>query len=490
MATAVLQHVLLDSADEAPISRRSFGADIASAVAVALFFLATTWRAVYVHFSSDEMMNIYWYWEPGRWKVLCNIVLFWRKMIRPMGGLYYLPLFHTFGFNPWPYTVVRLAILLFVSLLLLRLAARLTGSMAAATLAVMVAVYHPELVSLTHSGSFIYDILCAVFYFAAFLYYVNHRNSSRRLTFRQSCAFLALYICALDSKEMAVSLPVMVCAYELLEASRGAQNVRGIARHWFTHSGPLVAAGILTATFITFKTYGRDGLVQIDAYHPVFTWTRFAESSQRFLNAIFCTTWFRPWSVLAIWAVLLYLGLLKRNGRLLLLLVWVMATPLPLNFLPPHGPGCIYILLAGWSMIVATGCEAIARRLAHEPLFAWLPAPAAVLLILSGALFYYTSVTAVRHHKIARDYFGEGEKTWNLIEELHNLPFQPPPGSRVAFVNDPFPEGWDAFFIANLAWRDRSIQVFLQNQQHLPASELARMDYLFDFPQGRLTRMR
>jgi len=487
MATAVVQSVSLDFRGGRSVARRSRAAEGAAAVAVAIFFLRVSWRAVYVHLSSDEMMNIYWYWEPGAWKVIWANVLFWRKIIRPMGGLYYLPLFHTFGFNPWPYTVARLAVLLFVSLLLLRLVARLTGSLIAATFAVMMVAYHPELVSLTHNGSFIYDIFCAGFYFGALLYYLHCRDSNLRLNLGQSCAFLALYICAINSKEMAVSLPVIVCAFEVLEASRGTRNVGTIVRRLLTHIWPLSAAVGITALFIAVTTYGPDGLTQIDVYRPVFSWTRFAESSQRFLNTIFCVTLFRTWSVLAVWALLLYLGIHKRNRRLLLLLVWVVATPLTLNFIPPHGPGCIYIPLVGWSMIVAMAGEAIARRIAREPIFAWLPEGAAVVSILAAALFYYTSATAFRHNRMAREYFQNGAKTWNVIEQFRNLPFHPPHGSRIAFVNDPFPEGWDTLFIAKLWWKDKSLQVFLQNQQHLPAIELARMDYVFEFTQGRLT---
>src|ERR1700730_5351900 len=110
-------------------------AAVTAALGVIAFFIGMSWHAVYVHLSSDEMMNIYWYWEPGAWRVMWANILFWRKLIRPMGGLYYLPLFHLFGFNPWPYTVVRLALLLLDSLLLLRLAARLNGSLPAANLA-------------------------------------------------------------------------------------------------------------------------------------------------------------------------------------------------------------------------------------------------------------------------------------------------------------------------------------------------------------------
>jgi len=488
MATVAVQRVSLDSRGERSAARGSRGAEVVAVMTVAIFFLRVSWRAIYVHLSSDEMMNIYWYWEPGAWKVVLANVLLWRKIIRPMGGLYYLPLFHTFDFNPWPYTVVRLAMLLFVSLLLVWLAARLTGSLIAATVAVMVVAYHPALVCLTHNGSFIYDILCAGFFFGALLYYLRCRDSDHRLNLGQSGAFLALYICALNSKEMAVSLPVVVCAYEGLEASRGTRDAATIARRFLKHVWPLAAAVVITALFIAFNAYGPDGLAQIEVYRPVFSWTRFAESSQGFLNTIFCTTRFRTWSVLALWAVLLYLGIHKRNRRLLLLLVWVVATPLPLNFIPPHGIGCIYIPLVGWSMIVAAAGEAIARRIAREPVFAWLPEGAAVVLILAVALFYYTSAAALRHNKMASEFFRNGEKTWNVIEQFQNLPFHPPHGSRIAFINDPFPEGWDTLFIAKLWWKDRSLQVFLQNQQHLPASELARMDYVFDFPQGRLTR--
>ena len=173
--------LLASAARHVPASRSRVAA-AASALAVTTFFVATSWHAVYVHFSSDEMMNIYWYWEPGAWRVIWANVLFWRKLIRPMGGLYYLPVFHIFGFNPWPCTVVRLALLLLDSLLLVRLATRLTGSIPAATLAVIAVTYHPDLASLTHKGSFIYDVLCAAFYFSAVLYYMRCRDSDRRLS--------------------------------------------------------------------------------------------------------------------------------------------------------------------------------------------------------------------------------------------------------------------------------------------------------------------
>jgi hypothetical protein len=135
-------------------------------------------------------------------------------------------------------------------------------------------------------------------------------------------------------------------------------------------------------------------------------------------------------------------------------------------------------------------CEALTRRIAREPAFAALPERAVVTCLLAIALFYYVDRNALIHSQAVRGYFHNGEKTWNQIEHVRALPFRPPHGSRIALLNDPFPEGWDEMFIVKLWWNDHSLQVFLQNQQHLPASELDRMDFIFDFPNGRLTQIR
>ena len=118
------------------------------------------------------------------------------------------------------------------------------------------------------------------FYFAALLYYVRLRRAQGSLRASQVCVFLVLYICALDSKEMAVSLPVIVLAYELLFEGRKAKL------------GPGIAAAVLTAIFIAGKTIGAGSLTELEAYRPVFTWARYAESSTRFLNTLFYTSEF------------------------------------------------------------------------------------------------------------------------------------------------------------------------------------------------------
>src|SRR5580704_7442086 len=84
---------------------------IGAAALIAAFFWAFQGRALKSHFGPDEMMNIYGYWNPPLATVLLANLAFWSKFVRPMAGIYYLPLFHFFKLNPVPYTWVRIAIL-------------------------------------------------------------------------------------------------------------------------------------------------------------------------------------------------------------------------------------------------------------------------------------------------------------------------------------------------------------------------------------------
>ena len=100
------------------------------------------------------------------------------------------------------------------------LARLLASSCSVAFLAVLAFCYHVYVADLIFVGAFIYDVLCGLFYLAALTYYVHIREKEAYLRPLQLVLFLVLYICALDSKEMAVTLPVIILIYELLKSSR------------------------------------------------------------------------------------------------------------------------------------------------------------------------------------------------------------------------------------------------------------------------------
>lgn len=443
------------------------------------FFHAQVPRA---HFRLDEMANLYGHWRTPTWKTGLAVLAVWTKVVRPMGAIYYLPLYRLFGLDPAPFGAVRIALLFANTVLFWRLAARIGRSEWIAILAAFPVAYHADLGNLAYQGAFVYDILCGGFFFAALLYYIRCRRRRAHLGIREYCVFLGLYLAALGSKEMAVSLPVLVVAYELLFAGRKAS--------W----GPTLASAAITAVFILGKTTGADALTAMSGYRPEFSWARFSESSVRFLNTIFYTDSFNMPGVLALWGLLLILGIWKltrpmSDPRWLFLWIWVMVTPLPLAFLPGRGAATLYIVAAGWAMIGAMAARFLVRWLSRR-LFGDFPRRWGMTVGLLAAVTLYAHETQRRDRRLSVDYLSEGQETQQVIDQFKTLQTRPAPGSQVVFLHDPFPASYHAIFIAALFWDDPSLEIHLQMHDHLTPTELAKMNYVFDWSEGRLVLVR
>jgi hypothetical protein len=440
------------------------------------FFVVFHVKALQAHFGADEMRNLYGYWEPPAWKAAMASLAFWSKFVRPMGALYYLPLYGFFGLNPGPYNIVRLGLLLLNTALFFGLARYLGRSWWIATLATFPIAYQANLGNLAYDGAFIYDVLCGGFYFGALLYYVRCRRVGS-LGVGQVCIFLALYICALDSKEMAVSLPVLVLAYELLFEGRLAKL------------RPALLAIAVAVVFVVGKTSGEGSLTAFDAYRPVLSWARFSESSTRFLNTIFYTDLFTMRRVLELWAVLLYVGLRRWGSRgwdprWLFFWIWVTVTPLPIAFLTGRGAATLYIVSGGWAMLAAMALRTLCARLAREPALAYLNRNTAMAAGLLACILAYTHETWRVDQRVTGGYLVNGESTRRVIDQVSTLSIRPARHSRIVFLNDPFPDRYDTLFIAALLWRDPSLEINLQQRYTLPEPEVAKSDYIVDYIDG------
>jgi hypothetical protein len=113
------------------------------------------------------------------------------------------------------------------------------------------------------TSAFIYDVLCNLFYLAALGYYVRIRERDKSLTPVQLGGCLALYICALNSKEMAVSLPVIVLLYELVKYYQHADR-KPLLRWIRSDASPALVGGLITAIYV----HGR--LSVIDSYNKTY----------------------------------------------------------------------------------------------------------------------------------------------------------------------------------------------------------------------------
>ena len=299
------------------------------------------------------------------------------------------------------------------------------GSRRVGALAALLFAYHGQFWCLYVNTGMCYDLLCFFFYAAAFLYYLRAREGWRRVA-----VWSALYILCLNSKEMAVTLPVIIALYELLNGR--------LAKAWRV---PAVGAAI-TALFI----FGRvTAMLSNAGYRPSFSPRVYLEHAYRFLGyALYDPWWLAPWAAAALALAVAAYAAWRGSPALRLAVAWMAIGILPVAFIEQRGLDAVYIPALALALAIALGIQAAARR-ARPAVFA------AVLVVL-----------VVAHDQYGRvDYpvmMAEGQKIRRVYEQLRETRF--PGKSRVLFLRDPFPnDRWSSAFLVYLTSRDRSLQV-------------------------------
>jgi len=441
---------------------------VAGAAVLLGWFVFFNRGAPAVHFAPDDMMNMAYYFRAGTGHLLAALVTPWSGFYRPMGGLFYMLLFHWAGLNPAPYHAAILLILLGSVGLVYRFARLLGGGELQSGLAALVFCYHPGLSNLYYNSGFVYDALCLFFYLAAWVYYARIRAAGRRLGRGETAVFLALFLGALNSKEMAVTLPLALAAWEWLY-------------HRAKPGWPLVAAAALDLIYVAALLFGREALAAQPGYGPVFSWRRLVDFQSLMLRDVF-TDWHY-----AVWPVWVALGLLALVGGRTVRYCWLLAmaiAPLPIEFLQGRGAACLAIPAVGLALLAAVVFVEMAnlfRRAGGRMM--------AAAVILAGVCLWAQRVQYLQSWLVKPAMAGLGKSGWEVIGQFRALHPQVRPGSQVVFLHDPSTD-LETASIAQLWFRDRSVAIHLQRQNPLPPEELARMDYWFDFQDGKLVRLK
>jgi hypothetical protein len=249
-------------------------------------------------------------------------------------------------------------------------------------------------------------------------------------------------------------------------------------------------AGALTAVDVFGKVFGPNALIGDEAYHPVFTLRRVRDFERLSLNDLLLG-WHSGWGgILLLWAVLAYLAW-RRDRPVLRFLWWFMVlTPLPIEFLVGRGQACLYVPLVGWAVfapvILLDLAGALARVLEREPFGRRLGQRGLVAVLVAVAVFFWARQN--RHYKrtVAEPAMAAlGREDWDVIRQFRTVNPQVRPGSKVAFLDDPF-HSWDMLFVAELWFRDRTLDIHVERHGPLAPQELARQDYVFTFDHGKL----
>ncbi len=455
------------------------------------YFCYFNWPFLRAPFAADDMMNMALLWEPPLWRTLLDQFTIWASP-RPMAAAFYLPLYYAFGLNPMPYHAALMALLAVDVYLIYRFARVLGAGELTAGLAALVLCYHDGISNLYFNTAFVFDVLCFLFYLAAFVYYAGIRNRERPLNGRETAIFLSLYLCALNSKEMAVTLPVMMLVYEALYHAPDLRDRSGWPA-WLLRNGRTVSIAVaLDLVYVWGKMLGPTA-EKTEEYRLVFSKTRMFDFQRRELANLFFS-WNHSWhTIVIVWAALIYLAFRRRNRVLSFCLALIMVGPLPIEFLAGRDGACIAIPFAGWALfascIVVAIASAIARAWEKEPGMRWIGAPRLCLFLVAIVVFLW----ARENRAYNRLYTVPGLKdlgplTEEVIRRFYAQNPKVPPHSSVLFLNDPF-EDWDTVFIGKLWFGDRTVRVRSQRKTPLRPEEIAKTDFVFDMADGKLARV-
>ena len=395
---------------------------------------------LWARFTGDDLMNLNFHLTPSFPRLLLSNLTYWSTAYRPMGGVVYVLVYRLMGFHPMPFRVVCFALLVGNLGLLYRVCLLLTGRREAALLATLMVSYHAWLVNLYYSTGTIYELLCFAFYFAAFAYYLRIRQTGRSLNVRQWAAFLGLYVCALNSKELAVTLPLCLACYEWLWR-RPDRSLRG----------PAIAA-LVTVPYVVGKLTGPDSLTANPAYRPAISASRYLHTFHLYLNVLFYQDhFFRDANTILLVAAMLALAVWTRSRPLLFAWFFVLFSVLPFIFVPHYSGFFMYLPLVGWALYAAT-CLVMLRDKMGKAI------PAAALFL---AVVLVLAPLHTRESKKSMRVFTSADlPTTETIAELRRVQPAVPRGARLYFESDPFPEKtFSLVFLARLFYRDLSVEV-------------------------------
>ncbi len=475
---------------------------------ISIYFLALTGRAVYTYFSPDDLLNLYQsWWRPAPLLIKANLLFFEPSLWpRPMASVWLRSIYSIAGFHPAPFKVIELAILVANIFLTYAVARRLAGSRTAAGLTALAAAYHGQAVHLYFDTGYVFDVLCYFFYFSAVIVYLRASQVAQTSvcdhqlpTWRALAACCALFVCALNSKEIAITLPVFLLLYELLyggpvmvpgapRREKIAASLMISARRW---AGVLATGAIALAVLAGRIWHG--SLIQESAYQPVITWARFINTSTAFAGRLFLHARpFTPATLLSLWTAMLAIAWLSRSRALRFAWLFVILSPLPIAFIDARGLAQYYVPLFGWALYAGVLVELVFTWILHRfrpanPVRTRMYASVALLagLIL---LLYPLWKSYLPDHPAS--VFIEAEDNRSVARQLRHLEPHLQPGARLLFLDDPIrPDWFNLTFLVRLLYRDRSIVIHRAKPdvaeaekppEAITSATLATYDHVFD----------
>ena len=421
-------------------------------------------------------MNLYFAWSKPPSQLLKANFFFWSDSFRPFGALFYRTLFSAAGFNPLPFRIVCLTIGIANIGLCFWIVRLIAASGRVAALAILLFAFQTRLMEVWYRTAVVYDLLSFTFFYLAACVYIGAR---RRNTYpgRARIAFILLcYVCALNSKEAAVALPIVLLAWELLFRRFAWKNLR-----------LPVTLGLMNVPYIIGKTHGANALTNNPDYRPEYSFTRFAHSWSIFLNYIFIQQdGITPAIAIGVLTALLAIGLAVRSRGLIFAWVILFTTTLPIVFLTYRGAFVLYISWVGWTLYAAlliVKLQDLATRASPQ----YRTALACLVFLLVawrwGKANLHDQRADPRHWL-----YDPPAMVHDMADQMRALHPMLPKGAAVLFLEDPFgTDEWTPYFIMKLLYRDDTLRVDRVKMMIPKPAARNAYQFVFAYSNGRYT---
>lgn len=311
-------------------------------LALALLFFIANRGAYQGFFQADELDSLSWSPHVPLSDFAVDLVnpVYNARNFRPVGHLYFRIMSRAFGLDFRKYLLpLHLLHLLNVWLLWMLLRA-LGASPLAASAGALFFAFNPAVFDVYWKPMYAFDLLCAAFCLASFLFWIKRR---------WVLAFLAFWL-AYKSKELAVMLPAVLACYEMWFGKR----------QW----RPLIPFFLVSLSFGLqgiFRNPNRD-----NDYEFHFTPAALAGGAQFYASELFGVP-FLGFALLALPAI-------RRDRRVWLGVAATVLFLVPLVFLPGRLYSAYwYVPLVGVTMALSSFADTRYGWLAAIVLAAWLP---------------------------------------------------------------------------------------------------------------------
>jgi hypothetical protein len=464
---------------------------LAAGLLIAAWFLYFARWGLRAEFTHDDLMNCHRavFYPLGR--LLGDILLFFRPsdLYRPLPALAYRAFFHLSGFDLFPFRLLLTAVMGLNVFLLYAFARRLTASRQVALLASLLSAVHINIAGYYFNTGQIYDIFCYSFYFGALTYYLRVRLAGRPLRASELALFCGLYALALDSKELAVSLPAVVGAWELLHTA--PWTARAGWRKWLRRDLlPVWITGAMTLAYIPGRVLTQSGIASAPGYKMQVSFPVYLQNAGLYLNELFYGhRYFDAPRTLALALLLPAAALWTRSRTLAVCWVLYFAGLLPVAFIAGRGLTAAWIPTAG--LLICAACAAVGLQDALLRACRgsrWRPAAQVALFLLAGLLM-------IRAHTGIRNIWNAWQQEYASIRNLRQSLLQccpnVPRGASMLFLKDPLNETYSTVFLVQLLYRDPTSKIDQAFRFEKPPSpvDIAAYDFLFDVVDGKLVRL-